>query len=825
MSAAAAPSEMPAFADTSAFLVARLENRTERELTYLSHEFVTGEMASLDAAPLAPGTATHWSCGAKRWLQGNVGCAIFGLLGPAPAEGDATVETEVLCTWSFPYSGEDRAGIQIGPKGAFTELTPVTLTTRFAGTPGMLTPAFATASHGDVIATVCFGRHPAIFSVSTAKGDQSSLSLPRAPYLAKPTNFVLCELANTLPRTALRLRGTPFVAGQCQSAVPPCVGPGEVVCWGAASSSHMSAIGRGNVGAAIFETFHVTDDADAPEPAELVVMWHLPTVGEPQVGCRIGSAGSFSSMDAEAQRAMIDDVNHHSTRPQQRSLLGYAVSSSFGRNPAKFTIGLDEKTAGDEPPFIHQAEGSSESGPGPAAARASSRKPPYEPEAPCFAVAELLNQTAEDLQYERAVFFGGAMQNAPDLVIEAGSRVYWTSGQGVGMDVMRGNLGAVVFTVGAVAEVMLVTHLSRLQVNPQCVGVRIGPVGAFTLKEDAELRSIVDAHATLTTTTQRAVDGNLKLEALASFGRDPARFLLRPLPAAGALPAPRGSDPSIALAMPDCPSGVACLCVCRLENRSGYTLQLSRAAYTAGEPRSAVDLCPLTPGTTTLWSCASPPGVKQGYGNEGTLLFGCYDDKGDLRAELAVVWHLPYTLSPPADNRVGALLDAPNSFSMMTQEQLCALSSPQGNKALHNTVTRSSYKEGDAALRAIAVFGVDPCRFILESRPLRPPEPPATSWDPPPPVYDPRRPSYALGVLVRRLRIGDDCRVSAPHTARLCGRPTTPTAGSVCSGRTSPALLRCAPSAQPPPRRMVEGSRGARRTWRRCRMPREKNHP
>ena len=51
------------------------------------------------------------------------------------------------------------------------------------------------------------------------------------------------------------------------------------------------------------------------------------------------------------------------------------------------------------------------------------------------------------------------------------------------------------------------------------------------------------------------------------------------------------------------------------------------------------------------------------------------------------------------------MLDAPNSFSMMTQEQLCALSSPQGNKALHNTVTRSRYKEGDAALRAIAVFG------------------------------------------------------------------------------------------------------------------------
>ena len=97
-------------------------------------------------------------------------------------------------------------------------------------------------------------------------------------------------------------------------------------------------------------------------------------------------------------------------------------------------------------------------------------------------------------------------------------------------------------------------------------------------------------------------------------------------------------------------------------------LQLNRAVYAAGEPRAAVDVTPLAPGGITTWSCASPPGVKQGFGNEGVLIFGCHcqDDDGkvgDLQAELAIVWRLPFTMSLPAENRIGALLGKPNTFS------------------------------------------------------------------------------------------------------------------------------------------------------------------
>ena len=139
---------------------------------------------------------------------------------------------------------------------------------------------------------------------------------------------------------------------------------------------------------------------------------------------------------------------------------------------------------------------------------------------------------------------------------------------------------------------------------------------------------------------------------------------------------------------------------------------------------------------------------------EGVLIFGChvYDaasDKQELVAELALIWHLPYTMSLPADNRVGALLGTPNSFSMMTQEQLVSLSMPHPeNGAIHSTVKRSSVRtKANVLLQATAMFGVDPCRFVLESTPVTPPLPPEVTWTPPAPVYNPKRPAFALGVL------------------------------------------------------------------------------
>jgi hypothetical protein len=357
-------------------------------------------------------------------------------------------------------------------------------------------------------------------------------------------------------------------------------------------------------------------------------------------------------------------------------------------------------------------------------------------------VTELLNQTAHALLYERAIFFGGAMHNAPPLSLGPGRRTYWTSGQGSsGMDLMRGNLSAVIFTLGindstgstaasggasgsggggdGGAELLLITHLSRLQVNAQCVGVRIGPVGAFTAMDEKQLRAlVVDSTASLTTSWQRVTDRATGLEALASFGRDPARFLVRPLAAAGSSPLAstlRSVAADTALALPECERGMACMAVCQLENRSTLTLQLNRAAFAAGEPRAAVDVTPLPPGGMMPWSCASPPGMKQGFGNEGVLIFGCHEEEakgGELVAELALVWRLPYTMKLPAENRVGALLGTPNSFSstfvvrlsdywiisapcfhltlvctlaVMTHEQLLSLSSPQTDKHLDGT--------------------------------------------------------------------------------------------------------------------------------------------
>ena len=296
---------MPAFAaDASAFLVARLENRcVGRELSYLTHAFATGDMDEFDAAPVASGGVTHWSCGAKRWLQGNVGCVVYGISGAGAAaaaqEGGTAAAAdgggappadaaELLCVWSFPYSGEDRIGVHLGPPGAFSSLTPVTLTTKY-GAPELQTPSFSMAVLGEHAATASFGRHPAIFSVSTADAALSSLALPRAPLAPKASCFVLCELSNQLPNAALRLRASPFAAGQCQSAVPPFVGAGEVVCWAASTSANMAAIGRGNIGAAVYETVSSTSDGIIISPMELVVMWHLPYVGDPKVGCRIGS--------------------------------------------------------------------------------------------------------------------------------------------------------------------------------------------------------------------------------------------------------------------------------------------------------------------------------------------------------------------------------------------------------------------------------------------------------------------------------------------------------------------------------------------------------
>ena len=104
----------------------------------------------------------------------------------------------------------------------------------------------------------------------------------------------------------------------------------------------------------------------------------------------------------------------------------------------------------------------------------------------CHAQGELLH-------FERNVFLCGAAKSAPDLVVEPGAVTYWTSGQGTGLDRMRGNIGAVIFRVGSdTAELLLIFHLSRSSAVDQCVGCRLAGAGGFSALDDKEICKMME---------------------------------------------------------------------------------------------------------------------------------------------------------------------------------------------------------------------------------------------------------------------------------------------------------------------------------------------
>ena len=123
----------PQYENKTAFLVARLENYTDRSIHFLTSEFSCGGMDVFGAEPLAPASAKHWTCAPQRWLQGNIGCAVFGVGNPGVHTVAAAVDeavqdicAEVCVLWHFPYVGsQDRVGIQIGPPGTFSRKTQI----------------------------------------------------------------------------------------------------------------------------------------------------------------------------------------------------------------------------------------------------------------------------------------------------------------------------------------------------------------------------------------------------------------------------------------------------------------------------------------------------------------------------------------------------------------------------------------------------------------------------------------------------------------------------------------------------------------------------
>jgi hypothetical protein len=306
---------------------------------------------------------------------------------------------------------------------------------------------------------------------------------------------------------------------------------------------------------------------------------------------------------------------------------------------------------------------------------------------------------------------------APDLLIPVGAISYWSCGPGGALtDRVRGTIGAVVYRIGEdVAELLLCLHLTRLG-GAQCVGVRLGPAGAFSALDQPDFRPLVENAAILTSTTQRCAHG--ELEALASFGRDPARFLLRSAPG-DQHQTPVGA-PAVLMTKPQSADNVVCLSVCRLENRTAHSiLHLERAALAQGEMRAAVALSALAPGRATYWSCGAPSlrGKSGAYRNEGCLVYSVWSaDSGQMLAEVALLWRCPFAMTRHSDTdpaRFGIKIGPPNSFTQMTNEHLYGLSA---GAAPHATVGRDGYN----GLHGAAIAGTDPAIFLVDASPCPP---------------------------------------------------------------------------------------------------------
>eukprot|EP01050_Picozoa_sp_SAG11_P012495 SAG11_NODE_1390_length_5055_cov_2.299637_6_plen_425_part_00 len=338
----AAVGRPPFDADATAFLLLRLENRTDHELQYCTHEFSTGDMVHFDGSPVGPGQSKYWSCASSRWLQGNVGCAVYSL---------PKLSTEIMLMWNFAYSGtrEDRCGIRIGALGKFSSKDRLSLVCMFDDSAAHSSD-IQTVVFGDMVAGCSFGRDPALFFIApTILSRCRELETEPHPvhYERSVRSFMVCELENQGGHW-LRLIRTPFLTGQCRSAVPIIVPSGATVRWSCGQAAHMAAVGRGNVGCAIFSVEGAAAEKDGsqfsnyfnsedPAPGDLVgievmLMWHSPSVGQDRIGCRMGLAGSFSKLDLPALQLHINNGDHMEAtvelrRPRQQWALcpGYAA--------------------------------------------------------------------------------------------------------------------------------------------------------------------------------------------------------------------------------------------------------------------------------------------------------------------------------------------------------------------------------------------------------------------------------------------------------------------------------------------------------------------
>eukprot|EP01052_Picozoa_sp_SAG31_P010894 SAG31_NODE_606_length_13607_cov_17.509846_3_plen_479_part_00 len=451
-------------ASSTAFLLVRVENYTEHDMQYCTHEFSSGDFKYFDGSPPGPGQAKYWSCASNRWLQGNVGCVVCSL----PA-----AEVEVMLMWNFAYGGtrEDRIGVRIGQLGKFSKMDRISLVDKFDDS-AVHSSDMQIAVHDGMVAGCSFGRDPAIFFIAS-----TTLSLCR-PITAAPhqvnfdpsvRSFLVCELENETSAW-LRLVQASFFAGQCRSAAPMLVREGSVVRWSCGSATHLSAVGRGNVGCLIFsiedadassaETY-VCDylgsaSPDAPRQTskagtEIMLMWFAPSVGQDAIGCRIGVGGAFSQLKPPDLQKILNGKHHFSTAAQTRSIGDFTISSSFGRDPARFTLSQQPVQSADA--GNNSGDNSSQSSSAPElGTRAPTErlvKPVFNHKVSCFCVCELRNLSSMPLLFERSFFNCGDAASAFSLSVQPQSSTFWTIGNSSSAAI-RGCVGGAIYSIGTV---------------------------------------------------------------------------------------------------------------------------------------------------------------------------------------------------------------------------------------------------------------------------------------------------------------------------------------------------------------------------------------
>eukprot|EP01052_Picozoa_sp_SAG31_P010895 SAG31_NODE_606_length_13607_cov_17.509846_4_plen_764_part_00 len=359
----------------SCHLLGLLMNRTSSELKLMRVELIKGEVrAAISLEPIASSHQMCWSATTSPTLQpkslGNVGIIIFQLARKNDAPGAATdvhqaMPVELAVVWNFPYAvptarSEDvipTVGLLINQANTFSMMSNDQLSS-IAMDQSCQEPSIMQIIHGSYAATAVMGR-PAIFAIYEREAATSCTKsivessgnpvdfwpVPR-PYSGQNSEIsVLCQLKSDWKSGSVVFLGANFVGGG-RLLHPPApqlaCKADTLVAWTSTSTDLWS----GNQGCAIFGL--CVDGAtsskqiqEAPNVvAELLCYWNIANSHRPEisgVGCRLGSAGEFSSLSQSGLEMLLGnpliEITKEMSDPQFRP--GGGVKPLIALQPTK----------------------------------------------------------------------------------------------------------------------------------------------------------------------------------------------------------------------------------------------------------------------------------------------------------------------------------------------------------------------------------------------------------------------------------------------------------------------------------------------------------